>query len=303
MQIVQQSSNEKMSPEQWERVKCVLCGRGDARVFMQGGGPAQLVQCQKDGLLYKSPRPTQTYIATLFRDRYVRPGNVEWFTAARREVLRREAEVIKKLKDSGNLLDVGCATGIFFENFKDGNWQLYGVDPSLLGTDVARSEHGVEVFCGALHDAHYPDKFFDVVSVLDTLYYVPDPLAELREIRRILRDNGILAVEIPGYNYTLLRRGKLLSRFLDRGSGISLADSANLYYFSPKTLARVFASAGFDLLEMIPEQASLSRKGLPRFLNEAHFAFSKLLFKLTGARISFAGKELHLAQKGEGEDL
>jgi SAM-dependent methyltransferase len=219
------------------------------------------------------------------------------FTLFRREVLRREAEAIKSMKSGGNLLDIGCATGTFFENFIGPTWHLYGVETSPLGVELAISHYGAEVFCGTLREAGYPSAFFDVVSILDTLYYIPDPRAELMEIKRILKDDGLLAIEIPGLTYRLLRdRGPVCWVLDGKWSRLS-PESWHLYYFSPSTLNLLLTSVGFRVIKVIPEQASLGRGEFLRILNDLHFALARLLFKITAGRFSFASKELYLAMK------
>jgi SAM-dependent methyltransferase len=196
------------------------------------------------------------------------------------------------------VLDIGCATGTFFENFIGPTWHLYGVETSPLGVELARSRYGAEVFCGTLREAGYPSAFFDVVSILDTLFLLPDPRAELIEIKRILKDEGLLAVEIPGLSYRLFLRDRGPVSWVLNGKWSRMStDSWHLYYFSPSTLNLLLTSVGFRVVKAIPEQASLGRRGVARTLNDLHFALARLLFKATAGRFSIAGKELYLAMK------
>jgi ubiquinone/menaquinone biosynthesis C-methylase UbiE len=282
--------------EGFEDASCTVCGRRDTAVFIKGSGPAQIVKCQHDGLVYMSPRPT-TEAVRKFHITFVRNDNLEMFDRYRREILSREAEAVKKLKPGGNLLDIGCGTGVFFDSFMKGNWHLYGVDTAPLGVNLARAKQGVEVFNGTLCEANYPARFFDVVSILDTLYYVPDAKATLLEIRRILKDDGLLAVEVPGFAHTLLRNRGPVCWLLDRTWTKGFLTSYHLYYFSPRSLRRLLQVAGFRVRKMIPEQASLGKRGLFRSLNELHFALARFLFRASGGRLSVAGKELYLAVK------
>jgi SAM-dependent methyltransferase len=243
-----------------------------------------------------NPRPT-TEAVRKFHTTFVRNDNLEMFDRYRRDILSREAEAVKRLKAGGNLLDIGCATGVFLENFGEVNWRLFGVDTTSLGANIVRAKQRAEVFNGTVAEAQYPGGFFDVVSILDTLYYDPDPRATLIEIRRVLKDDGLLAVEVPGFVHTLLRNSGPLCWLLDRRWTKGFIGSYHLYYFSPRSLRLLLEAAGFRVLKMIPEQASLNRRGLLRALNELHFFLVRLLFKVSGGRSSVAGKELYLAVK------
>jgi SAM-dependent methyltransferase len=282
--------------ERFEGANCALCGKSDTEVFIRGGGPAHIVKCRHDSLVYMTPRP-KAEVVRKFHTTDVRNDNLEIFDRYRREILSREAEAVKRLKPAGNLLDIGCATGVFFDNFTKGNWRLYGVDTAPLGVSISRTKRGAEVFNGTLAEAQYPSGFFDVVSILDTLFYDPDPRATLVEIRRILKDDGLLAVEVPGFTYTLLRNRGPLCWLLDRKWTKGYTASYHLYYFSPRSLRLLLEASGFRVTKIIPEQASLDRGGVLRSLNELHFALARLLFTASGGRLSLAGKELYLAVK------
>ncbi len=280
-----------------EYVNCIFCGRNDVELAITSAGPAGIVKCRNDGLLYMNPRPEVSSVRA-FHTRFVREDNLELFDGYRKKILQREAEAVKRVKPAGNLLDIGCATGTFFESFQSGAWRLHGVDSSPLGVEAARSKYNANVFCGTLREAQYPAEFFDVVTILDTLYYFPDPKAELVEAHRILKNDGLLAVELPGLAYSLLRERGPLCWLLD-GKWMRGFGSVHLYYFSPSTTRVLLQSTGFQVTKMIPEQASLGRQGISRLLNNLHFAVTRLLFTASVGRVSIAGKEFWLAVKAD----
>ena len=277
-----------------EKVNCVLCLKDETEVFIRGEGSAQIVRCRNDGLLYRNPRPKSGELKD-FQTEFVPRAGLEWFVR-RQRALGKAAEAIKKVKTGGALLDIGCATGNFFENFRDGAWRLHGLEPSPKGVEVARDRYHAEVFCGTLREAHYPDRFFDVVSVMDALYYSTDPKADLVEIRRILKDDGLLAVEIPGIAAMKLRDKGLLCWLLEGRWERLFTVSAILYFFSPSTLGLLFKGAGFRVLRMVPG-ASVSVRKLGQAYNDLYFTLAWMLFKASAGRFSVAGRELYLGVK------
>ena len=281
---------------QLEHANCLICGGSDTEVFIRGCGPRHIVRCRRDGLLYLNPRPAATELRG-FQTRYVRHDNLEFFDSFRKAVLAREANAIKRFKKSGDLLDVGCATGTLFASFVGCGWRLFGVETSPVGARLARQRYGADVFCGTLRDAAWPSGSFDVVCVLDTLYYIPDPRRDLIEIKRVLKQDGLLAVEIPGLRYRLLRDRGIVCWLLDRRWRRMSPDCGHLYYFSPRTLCLLLESIGFRLITMVPEQASLGRRGVLAGVNHLHFSLARLLFAASGGRLSIAAKELYLAVK------
>jgi SAM-dependent methyltransferase/folate-dependent phosphoribosylglycinamide formyltransferase PurN len=291
-------STRALPADCFEKVACVLCGGTDSDVQTRGTGHANVVRCRTDGLLFLNPRPRLNVIVA-HRSEFVRNDNIEWFTTFRRAALEREARAVQTLKAGGALLDIGCAAGTFFEFFPRDCWRLYGVDTSRTGVEIAREGYGAEVACGTIRDARYPAKSFDVVSVLDTLYYAPNPLEELNEIARVLKDDGLLVVEIPGHNYRAMREKGPVCWLLDGVWRRNLADHSHLYFFSPDTLRLLLRKAGFRVIRMCPEPASLSRGAISAVVNAGHFAVARLLFCATAGRVSIAGKELYLAVKAD----
>ena len=291
-------SVETTSAASFEKVNCLLCGEDSIDTLVADGAPARIVRCKNDGLVYLSPRPTYSHIRA-FHHQFVRQDNLDLFDSYRRCTLRRESHVIQRLKRPGALLDIGCATGTFLEQFTAPPWRLHGVEPSPVGAELARTRAGADVFCGTLQEAVYPSKCFDVVTVLDTFYYFPAPRRELGEIRRILKDDGLLAVEIPGFRYRKVR---------DRGFVCYLADgewsrisprNPDLYYFSPATLKALLEIAGFRIRRVIPQQAPTRRNPLLQCMNHLHFGVTRGLFAITRGRMSLAAKEMYLAEKGQ----
>ncbi len=289
-------SVETTSAASFEKVNCLLCGEDSTDTLVADGVPARIVRCKNDGLVYLSPRPTRSHIRQ-FHHQFVRQDNLDLFDSYRRRTLRREAHIIQRLKRPGALLDIGCATGTFLEQFAAPPWRLHGVETSPVGAELARTRAGADVFCGTLRKAAYPSKCFDVVTVLDTFFYFPAPRRELGEIRRILKDDGLLAIEIPGFRYRKFRDRGLICYLADgRWSRIS-PRNPDLYYFSPATLKALLDSAGFRIRRVIPQQAPTRRNPLLQCMNHLHFNLHKGLFAITRGRTSFAAKEMYIVEK------
>jgi SAM-dependent methyltransferase len=293
--------------EQLEYVRCLLCGGDDTEVRSESHNTKRkIVRCRRDGLIYLNPRPDAEAQRTFFSEwEYIANRDPEWYEvykSSRRPALRREAALIKRLKpEGGNLLDVACGIGTFLENFSPPReWRLFGVDESRLSVEIAAACHRAKLLVGTLRDARYPDSFFDAVSFLDALYYFHDPLSELLEVRRILKPEGLFALEIPGLRYTLFRKQGAMAWALN-GKWSSLTPEYNiLYYFSPTALKRLLTRAGFSVLKVVPEQALLGQNRLGRLANHLQFNLARMVFVATRGRLSIAAREFYLNVKDSG---
>ncbi|MEW6742824.1 MAG: class I SAM-dependent methyltransferase [Planctomycetota bacterium] len=151
------------------------------------------------------------------------------------------------------LLDVGCAIGVFLSLARDRGWQARGIDISSYATEYARRTFQVDAVCGELATAGIPDGEFDVITLWDVFEHFPDPARQLREMHRILKDDGLVLLDTPN-SLSLLRR---LAHLLYRASLGRLTYPAqklhhvfHLYYYSRESLRRMVERYGFEVVWM-----------------------------------------------------
>ncbi len=90
----------------------------------------------------------------------------------------------------GRLLDVGCGGGVHMLAFADDGWTASGVDLSESQLRLAR-ERGCEVVQASAEKLPFEDDSFDGAVSMWTHTDVDDFGAMLREIRRVLRPEGV----------------------------------------------------------------------------------------------------------------
>ncbi|MEU1053886.1 class I SAM-dependent methyltransferase [Streptomyces sp. NPDC005876] len=125
-----------------------------------------------------------------------------WRTAA-----NSAGYLLGSLKPHMKILDVGCGPGTITADLAalvpDGH--VTGVDRSPDVLDRARATaagRGLANVDFAVADAHaldYPDDTFCVVHAHQVLQHVGDPVAALREMRRVTRPRGFVAVRDADY--------------------------------------------------------------------------------------------------------
>lgn len=100
--------------------------------------------------------------------------------------LKYHTEIIKEMMEGidGNILDVGCGTGIIHD--------LYPMH-NIIGIDVSEgmlAHHKGVCQIASADNLPFPDNFFDSVVCRSVLHHLPDCEKALREIRRVLRPGG-----------------------------------------------------------------------------------------------------------------
>jgi SAM-dependent methyltransferase len=169
----------------------------------------------------------------------------EYFTVRNRYVERRSelsdhfsglVGKIREFTQGGALLDVGCGVGIFLEVAAASGFDVQGVEVSTWASEFARAR-GLQVSTGTLREAAYPAESFDVVTVNHVLEHLPDPLATLAEVRRVLRGGGLLVIGVPNFGS--------FAAILRRGRWRSLLPDQHLWQFTRGSLRNLLESAGF----------------------------------------------------------
>ena len=161
-----------------ETVHCDLCGRDEFEFFLeekdllQGlAGTFHLVRCKNCGLMYLNPRPSFPQMSRYYPSEYApyrwlidHPSwLVRWdFLYGQR---KNYWALLKHVNSrSGRLLDIGCAAGGFLAAMRKwGDWETYGVEIDRESARYAQTKLNLDVFAGTLHEANYPDDFFDIV--------------------------------------------------------------------------------------------------------------------------------------------
>ena len=148
------------------------------------------------------------------------------------------------------VLDVGCGTGFATEGLLGETEHVHGLDQSAHQLERAFAKFGrhgsVKFYRGDAERLPFRDDSFDALWSSGSIEYWPDPVAALREFRRVVRPGGTVLVVGPDYpNSTLFQR---------------LADAIMLFYDEDEA-DRMFAEAGFETFEHHIQQR---RPGSPR---------------------------------------
>ncbi len=226
---------------------CPCCGAAGAEPtaisvpLPVDGVTYRLVRCAGCELLFTDPLPGERTLAALYQDDYYvrNEGRLLGGDLLRilfqRSVLWRRRRMVGG-PSPGRILDVGCGNGDFLAAMKERGWEVHGTEFSGAGARISRDK-GIEVREGDLRAAAFPDASFDVVTLWHVLEHLADPLADLAEARRVLRPDGLLVVEVPNIAVPTFRSC--------RGAWFGLDLPRHLQHFTPATLERTLARAGF----------------------------------------------------------
>ncbi len=232
---------------QFESVKhCDLCGE---RYFQQElvAGDWTLLKCVSCGLIFTSPRFTQTYLKTLYRDDYYdkAPGYLSMQVAGpSTDDYWLSNQLRKRCRGGKNdrkprSLDVGCGAGRLTRAFQENGWEAVGVDLSLKATGMGTGA-GLDLRAAEIDDSSLG--LFDVITCFHVLEHTHSPSVFLSQCSKHLSENGYLLIEAPDYGSR---------RALKMGENWPyLYPSIHLYHFTSKTLRDYLERAKFRIIKI-----------------------------------------------------
>lgn len=231
-----------------EEVVCPACGPAPTTLWMDDGKPTRYVRCRLCRTVFASPRASRSVRYAWLDTRFQAGGNAFQYATSRQAAFARIAAILQARTADGRVLDIGCDTGEFFEFFPPPLWERYGVELSPSAAHYASATYHAQVFAGTIGEAAFPQQHFDLVTMLDMLYHVEDPCADLQKIACLLRPEGYVGIELAGQEYQLMRSRGLLSLLIDHQWTRLYTDSAYLFWFSPIGLQRLLNRCGFDVV-------------------------------------------------------
>ena len=132
----------------------------------------------------------------------------------------------------GVVVEVACGTGQGLGLLSSKARHVFGFDLSMENLSIVRDTYGrsIPLVCGDAHMLPFADASVDVVLLLETIYFLPDPVAFVREAARVLRPGGACLIssinkDCPDFNpnhplyYAHYGAPELSSMLRDNGFG------------------------------------------------------------------------------------
>jgi 2-polyprenyl-3-methyl-5-hydroxy-6-metoxy-1,4-benzoquinol methylase len=246
-----------------QSIPCPICGSSDRRTVWDQQVFC-MSQCRECDLYYQSPRLSEAGLLAWRRERSKANAAAtkaptgqqgQPRTASKRTIEGDRADCLEALakietfKKSGDMFEVGFGRGLLLALARDNGWNVRGLDNHERTVVKAKEQYALDVWCGTLEKSSLPERSFDVLVVRQVLEHVHDLNVFMEKANHILKDDGLLFIEMPniaGLEYRV--KDFLGTLHLRRPVWSSMHLPGHLYYFSPVTLSRFMDKHGFDVL-------------------------------------------------------
>lgn len=163
-----------------------------------------------------------------------------WYFLIYEKKMKIILRIIQRLHGK-KILDCGCGEGVLVEEFRSKGYDIEGIDKNYESEFVKK---------GDITSINYPDNYFDVVLVLDVLEHLPynEQYKALNEIKRILKDRGVMILSIPNIANISARLKLLVLGELSRTD----KDYNHLGERTFKEMKRILQQNGFHIKRVYP---------------------------------------------------
>jgi SAM-dependent methyltransferase len=238
---------------------CYLC-KGDAsKPVRRIDDRVTILRCEKCGVARTCPYPAFHFES---QEKYSRfyVENESLFRMFAKSMI----DVIKDFKTRGSLLDIGCSVGYLLDEARTlGFGETRGVE---LNADAAAisGQKGHLIYTQPIEQLHLASGAFDVVACNHVVEHILDAKRFLREVRRMLKEDGVMYCGVP--NYRSLMQAWLKAKWY----GWGMPD--HIWHFELSTFSDVMREAGFVAKRLMQ--------------NSLYYPYSKSLRKNTRATVA-----------------
>jgi 2-polyprenyl-3-methyl-5-hydroxy-6-metoxy-1,4-benzoquinol methylase len=234
---------------------CPLCG---AAVFtpVRRAAAHPVVRCEGCELHLLNPQPSDAELVEIYHPTYSFFGAEPGAEACVGRVKQATADhyiglLARAGLTGGALLEVGCGDGDFLRQAARRGFAVEGIDysPHSCRKAQAKVGPGARIHCGEISVLADRREAYDLCVACDVIEHVRQPAVFLASLHRLLRPGGWVFFVTPDLASPAARL--MGARWLE-------FKAEHMYYYTPRTLRRQLAQAGFTDIQLLDGTKLLS---------------------------------------------
>ncbi len=282
-----------------EHIVCP-CGSHATPVDMFQTPTRRYVRCPDCELVFLNPRPLGIVVEEFYREDYDEAYGEAEASPDRHPVFE---SVVRRLglyrQPPGRLLDIGCGDGAFLSLCQSAGWTCYGLELSKKAAERAAHRQLTILPPDWLSRSSHPEPF-DVITLVNVLETVTNPVSLLRQVARALTPSGLVVIRATNGVFHLPMRTPA------RWVGSRFDQSFHLFLYSPHVLSSLLKGIGLHTTAIhnsVPSRGPLAlenpwRSRLKwRVAGTAFWSCAEVLYKVTGGRVVWAPSFELIAQR------
>lgn len=113
----------------------------------------------------------------------------------------------KNRKNKLSILDIGCGNGNFLASLNPAIFEKNGLEINLQGIKICEGK-GIKIYKKPVEFEDFGEKKFDIITLWHVLEHLENPAALLGKVREILKNDGILIIQVPNNESMGFKYGK-----------------------------------------------------------------------------------------------
>lgn len=239
-----------------KNISCPVCGANDYRKIFNTkdyrigtcGNVFTVARCSRCGFMFLNPRPLESEIVKFYPKDFHRKDETflyklisPCFNAAQASIVR----LFKKQKPNSALLDIGCGNGGFMLSMQRNGYEVFGVELNLEAAKYAPDSLKGRILYKDIKECNFTPKSFDIITCFQSLEHIFDLEELFGEIRRIMKDDGILYICVPNMEFF---EARLFGPYY-----YNLEVPRHLYFFTQESIRKLLLKNGFVINRFIKE--------------------------------------------------
>jgi len=220
------------------------CGTGEPVAEVFTTPTRRYVRCPTCDLVFLHPRPTRDSVEDYFRENYDGDYGVVEASNDRQPVYQSVLQHLAQYRSSpGSLLDVGCGGGGFLLLCRREGWSCSGVELSKQAA-IRAAQKGITVVSPYALERGEWAKHFDVVTLINVLETVANPVMMLRQATALLAPGGLVIVRATNGLFHLPMRKPA------RWIGSQYDQAFHWYLYTTTALRTLMESVGLTIVSV-----------------------------------------------------
>ena len=187
-------------------MSCPLCGFKDIHMFLSLNDYSYF-RCNYCSLVFLD-RDIPFDSKKIYTSKYIRERGLDvadsYVVKAKQTTARFYLSHLKKYSPKGNLLEIGCSTGITLNVAREMGWEVFGVEINEAAAQMARKPLNINTIetndISDINEEVFPDNFFSEMLLFDILEHIHEPLEFMKSLTRKLANGGYILLITPNIN-------------------------------------------------------------------------------------------------------
>ncbi len=234
-----------------KNIKCVICNSNNftqKAASVRDSKKHEILKCEKCFHLQLFPIPTKKELQK-YNDEFLQDKNIKYFGTiseyrkksfddTERRVKFLEKYVTKKSK----ILEIGSGHGFFLEAMEKKGYNISGIEISKEKKQILRKVTNAKIQDINIGDEIPNIEKVNMIIMFHVLEHIDEPIKFLINLKKLLKKNGILIIEVPNSNDFLLQHNTAYEKWNWQLAHIS--------YFNPKTLKQSLKTAKYKKIKI-----------------------------------------------------